>query len=442
MTISIINTRGLPIICIAATMSACTPTSGDHVQSRTEGSINTNQLAAISHGPALDASINCNGKTGTSAPDFMVPTDYASIQDAIDASSDGDTICVEAGTYYENIDFDGKAVSVIGAAGAHRTILDGGGSGTVVTMENGEDSDTVLRGFTITNGYAVDGAGMYFYDVAPTLRNLIIADNEATDDGAGVFSMYSQYTMDNVLFHENVAGSWGGGIYGYIDTGSMNNVAFVSNSAGSGGGLVLSWGGMDITNAKIIGNSATYSGGGIYVDWDSNDIINGVITGNSANKGGGIYAGEAARIELINSTLSDNYAASSGSGAYLDYSYAHLYQDNSNMVNDDCVNGWYYCPTFTHEEDPGFVDTSDSDPLNWNLHLDSTSALIDAGDSTLSDPDGSTSDIGAYGGEGAKEWNLDDDNFFEWWQVGDYDSAYVQLDCDDINPTVNPNSGC
>ena len=160
-------------------------------------------------------------------------------------------------------------------------------------MENGESSSTVLRGFTITNGYAVDGAGMYFYDVAPTLRNLIIADNEATDDGGGVFSMYSQYTMDNVLFHENVAGSWGGGIYGYIDTGSMDNVAFVSNSAGSGGGLVLSWGGMDITNAKIIGNTATYSGGGIYADWDSNDIINGVITGNSANRGGGIYAGKA-----------------------------------------------------------------------------------------------------------------------------------------------------
>ena len=57
----------------------------------------------------------------------MVPTDYASIQDAIDAASSGDTICVEAGTYYENIDFDGKAVSVIGAAGAHRTILDGDG---------------------------------------------------------------------------------------------------------------------------------------------------------------------------------------------------------------------------------------------------------------------------------------------------------------------------
>ena len=57
-------------------------------------------------------------------------------------------------------------------------------------------------------------------------------------------------------------------------------------------------------------------------------------------------------------------------------------------------------------------------------------------------PDGSPSDMGAYGGSGAKGWNLDGDGFFEWWQVGEYDSAYVKRDCDDLNPTVNPHSGC
>ena len=36
-----------------------------------------------------------------------VPADYDTIQHAIDASSDGDTVLVQPGTYYENIDFDG-----------------------------------------------------------------------------------------------------------------------------------------------------------------------------------------------------------------------------------------------------------------------------------------------------------------------------------------------
>ncbi|RME50150.1 MAG: hypothetical protein D6795_10560, partial [Deltaproteobacteria bacterium] len=53
--------------------------------------------------------------------------------------------------------------------------------------------------------------------------------------------------------------------------------------------------------------------------------------------------------------------------------------------------------------DPRFVDTSGSDPLAWDLHLSSDSPLIDAGDPHLLDPDGSRSDIGAYGGPGASD---------------------------------------
>ncbi|RME49773.1 MAG: hypothetical protein D6795_11205, partial [Deltaproteobacteria bacterium] len=53
--------------------------------------------------------------------------------------------------------------------------------------------------------------------------------------------------------------------------------------------------------------------------------------------------------------------------------------------------------------DPRFVDTTGDDPLAWDLHLSSDSPLIDAGDPALLDPDGSRSDIGAYGGPGG-DW--------------------------------------
>ena len=44
---------------------------------------------------------------------ISVPIDYNKIQDGINASSDGDTILVGTGTYIENVNFNGKEVSVL-----------------------------------------------------------------------------------------------------------------------------------------------------------------------------------------------------------------------------------------------------------------------------------------------------------------------------------------
>jgi len=77
--------------------------------------------------------------------------------------------------------------------------------------------------------------------------------------------------------------------------------------------------------------------------------------------------------------------------------------------------------------------------------LDPASPLIDAGDPTILDPDGSRSDIGIYGGPAAGGWDQDFDGFFEWWQPGDYDSTdYPALgwDCDDRDEDLYPDSGC
>jgi len=89
--------------------------------------------------------------------------DYTSIQAAIDAAVSGqDEVVVSPGTYLENINFMGKAVTVRSTSGDPAdTIIDGGGNGTVVTCDSGETSTTVLDGFTITNGSATYGGGMY-----------------------------------------------------------------------------------------------------------------------------------------------------------------------------------------------------------------------------------------------------------------------------------------
>ena len=84
---------------------------------------------------------------------LYVPSEYATIQEAIDAAWFGQTVQVAAGTYVENINFNGKNISVIGADQA-TTIIDGDSSEAVVMFRNGEARSALLKNFTITNGNA------------------------------------------------------------------------------------------------------------------------------------------------------------------------------------------------------------------------------------------------------------------------------------------------
>ncbi|MHC4315392.1 MAG: hypothetical protein ACYSW3_23350, partial [Planctomycetota bacterium] len=77
------------------------------------------------------------------------PADFNNIQAAIDDSNDGDIIIVAEGRYFENINFNGKNITLrstdpndpnVVAA----TIIDGDRNGSVVTIENGEDDNCVL----------------------------------------------------------------------------------------------------------------------------------------------------------------------------------------------------------------------------------------------------------------------------------------------------------
>ena len=97
------------------------------------------------------------------ADTLKVPGQYPTIQAAIDAASDNDIVLVAPGTYAENIDFLGKAIQVTSSEGKDQTLIDGGQMGSVVTFHNVEGPDSVLDGFTITNGSGVDPTGYGYY---------------------------------------------------------------------------------------------------------------------------------------------------------------------------------------------------------------------------------------------------------------------------------------
>src|SRR5437899_321870 len=81
-----------------------------------------------------------------------VPLNQPGIQAGIDAAANGDTVLVASGTYFENINFHGKAITVTSEQGPGVTVIDGGARDSVVTLVSGEGPSSMLSGFTVQNG--------------------------------------------------------------------------------------------------------------------------------------------------------------------------------------------------------------------------------------------------------------------------------------------------
>jgi pectin methylesterase-like acyl-CoA thioesterase len=101
-----------------------------------------------------------------------VPADFPTIQAAINASSNGDTVRVAPGIYVENIIFNGKAITVVSEAGVNVTTIDGNQAGAVARFITSEGSNSILEGFTLRNGRntSSDGAGIRISGSSPTVR--------------------------------------------------------------------------------------------------------------------------------------------------------------------------------------------------------------------------------------------------------------------------------
>ncbi|MFH2001750.1 MAG: right-handed parallel beta-helix repeat-containing protein [Planctomycetota bacterium] len=141
-----------------------------------------------------------------------VPTDYSTIQTAIDLVPGGFEVLVEPGRYKENLDFKGKPITLKSTEGAMWTFLDGNNTGSTVSFVSGEKFDSVVEGFTIHNGNYPSGGGINCTFSTPTIRNNIIVLNNATY-GAGIFCYSCDPTIINNTIYDNWAVAGGGGLY-------------------------------------------------------------------------------------------------------------------------------------------------------------------------------------------------------------------------------------
>jgi Big-like domain-containing protein len=273
--------------------------------------------------------------TITVASLIRVPSDRPTIQAAIDAAIDGDTVQVAPGTYTENINFGGKAITVTSENGPEVTIIDGGAADPVVIFNSGEGRDSTLNGFTLQNGRAANnqgfgrGGGVRIEGSSPRITNNVITNNFACDAG-GVFINAGSPLIQMNKITSNTAGAdicqggtIGGGIY-VLGPGSaeiLDNV-ISDNVSSFGGGIGLSGARTPVVKRNIIKGNSAGGGGGIWIMANTAAlIVQNLITGNQASVGGGLYwlvPGGARGPILVNNTIADNDAASGSSGIFAD----------------------------------------------------------------------------------------------------------------------------
>jgi hypothetical protein len=259
-----------------------------------------------------------------------VPSDQPTIQSAIDVATDGERVLVAPGTYSENINFGGKAITVRSESGPEVTIIDGGNADSVVSFTSGEGRNSVLNGFTLQNGkkggpdLIPGGGGIRIEGSSPTITNNVIRNNQACSGGGIQISSGSPLIQRNTITGNRNSGcieiSVGGGIS--ISAGStfaeiLDNV--ISDNIGfDGGGIYLASTGTFVKGNIIKGNHASHGGGGIYIIADAL-VVQNLITGNQAPFGGGIYWLIHSPLRgpiVVNNTIAGNDGILMGSGIF------------------------------------------------------------------------------------------------------------------------------
>jgi hypothetical protein len=373
--------------------------------------------------------------------------DYPTIQAAITAAADGDTVELSTGVFAgdgnRNIDFLGKAITVRSRSGdPNSCIIDCQNQGRGFVFTTGEDTTSVLEGVTVTNGrntesweskgggifclsepqlkdciicncattdgpYAPEGqgGGLYCADGSPLFVHCSFTNNRVWHEfhnsrGGGVYSegaprfIYCEFSQNSAESFDNPA--YGGGVSG---TGTFINCMFQGNLASSGGGA---FGNGVFTNCIFYGNSAYSSmyvngyGGGASGD---GRFISCIFTANNSESGGGVYfanGGPQLQFCDIFGNLSNDL------GGEIPAGLGPIVRVNFNGDSCDAYLNIFRQPNFRNAVNGDFhlMSTACGDPYD--------SPCIDAGDSTKQDDSLHCDyglgtilcDIGLYGGHG------------------------------------------
>ncbi len=237
--------------------------------------------------------------------------EYSSIQKAIKASSNGDTILVQSGTYFENV----KVNKQLTIRGIGNPVVDAGGNGNVITLSaNG----ITLEGFTTTwSGYSWAGIKVTSSNNTLTGNNgdisLSSSNNNTLTDNNGGISLSS--SSNNMLKDNNASNNRGSGIY--LEYASSNTL--IGNNASNNSY------GIQISTDRV-----SEDGEGEYY-CTNNTLKNNIMTGNMYNFELDVHRASDFQNQIDKSNLVDGKPIYYILGA-------------SNIIYDSSTNaGTFYC---------------------------------------------------------------------------------------------------
>lgn len=273
----------------------------------------------------------------TFAQILHVPEDFPTIQTAVDAAIENDTILINNGTYVENLQVS-KALTIASnylfsgnQMDIENTIVDGNQNGSVFSVQAIQNDTVRFVGLTVTNGNGtlcdpqnvgldqLHGGGFYIKDVeAIVFDNMIIHDNHLPtlyNSAGGVFCQNSNLWVRNSKIQDN----------------SVQGLSVL----GEGAGLYLYESEGSISNCEITGNTGPgfyCQGGGIYAKNSELEILSTTITNNESRNGGAIYLYDT-ETEIHNCFINYNLAFVSGGIEVMNFG------DNNFQMTNTTVNG-------------------------------------------------------------------------------------------------------
>ncbi len=296
-----------------------------------------------------------------------VPGTYGTIQDALDAATDGDVVLVAPGVYTQNLSFGTKQVALRSTAGPASTIISVAGGVGVELSGHAE-----LTGFTITGAASNFGAAVRVHGIGTVIKGNVFDDNTAMPGGFGAAigaNSASPIVDGNVFKHNHADNQYNSGVVCFINSSSptiINNV-FEDNFARTLNLLLPRGNSPVVANNTFVGNPIAVK----YASYSPTTFTNNIFDGNTT-------------------------------AVTLDYPY-YLPTWTSNLVHNNGTDYAGGLPDYTGTDgnisaDPLFVSASD-------FHLQLGSPAINAGQS-LDAPDhdfdgtprpfGGAYDIGAF----------------------------------------------